>query len=190
MKKILMLMFMLSCRQMLMAQALVQDFKLTNVANTEWVSLASFPSARGYAIIFTSNACPYDEYYRDRIRALVNTYPGKIQFILINSHPDVEENVNAMKAAYLTWNLSVPYLADKDQLAMDSFAARKSPECFLVKSENGKYRVVYSGALDDNPQAAQQVVDSYLKSAIEALLSNQAIAQPSNRAAGCAIRRK
>ena len=47
-----------------------------------------------------------------------------------------------------------------------------------------------AGALDDNPQAAQQVADSYLKRAIEALLANQAIAEPSNRAAGCAIRKK
>jgi len=34
------------------------------------------------------------------------------------------------------------------------------------------------------------VADSYLQSSIEALLANQAIAQPSNRAAGCAIRKK
>ena len=180
MKKNLLLLLTLTCLQPLMAQVLVQDFKLTNVANNESVSMASFQSCSGYAIIFTSNACPYDEYYRDRIKTLVNAYQGKIQFILINSHPDPEENTN----------ITVPYLADKDQLAMDCFAARKSPECFLVKSEAGKYRILYSGALDDNPQVAQQVADSYLKRAIEALLANQAIAQPSNRAAGCAMRKK
>ncbi|MCE2934585.1 MAG: hypothetical protein ACK5V5_13830 [Cyclobacteriaceae bacterium] len=190
MKKNIVFLLALTCLQPLMAQVLVQDFKLTNVANNEWVSMASFQSCSGYAIIFTSNACPYDEYYRDRIKTLVNAYQGKIQFILINSHPDPEENTNAMKAAYQTWNITVPYLADKDQQAMDCFAARKSPECFLVKSEAGKYRILYSGALDDNPQAAQQVADSYLQSSIEALLANQAIAQPSNRAAGCAIRKK
>jgi hypothetical protein len=174
MKKNIVFLLALTCLQPLMAQVLVQDFKLTNVANNEWVSMASFQSCSGYAIIFTSNACPYDEYYRDRIKTLVNAYQGKIQFILINSHPDPEENTNAMKAAYQTWNITVPYLADKDQQAMDC----------------GKYRILYSGALDDNPQAAQQVADSYLQSSIEALLANQAIAQPSNRAAGCAIRKK
>ena len=190
MKNFALLVLVIGSLQPLKAQVLVQDFKLTNVANNEMVSMASFQSCSGYAVIFTSNACPYDDYYRERIKALVSAYQGKIQFILINSHPEAEERAEEMKTAYAAWNLPVPYLADKDQQAMDCFAARKSPECFLVKNEGGKFKVVYSGALDDSPQASQQVAEAYLQNAIDAFLGNRAVTPSSTRAAGCAIRKK
>jgi hypothetical protein len=172
------------------AQTPVADFKLTNVVDGQPVSLSSYPTCSALAIVFTSNACPYDGYYTARIKDLIDTYQGKVQFILINSFQEAEESIDKMKAAYSRWGLPVPYLADKDQSVMNSLGARKSPEVFLLKPSNGKYTVVYSGAIDDNPQVATAVTQPYLKNMIDKTLAGQKVDSPSSRAIGCTIRKK
>lgn len=170
------------------AQTEIKDFSLTNVKDGKQVSLSNYKSSTAIAVIFTSHECPFDNYYKDRLKELVNTYSGKIQFLFINSNQEVEENVAQMAIHYS--DLPIPYLADKDQKAMDAFGARKSPEAFLLATVNGKFNIVYSGAIDDNPQAATDVNQHFLKSAIDKLLAGQKVDTPMQRAAGCTIRRK
>ena len=172
------------------AQTPVQNFKLTNVMDGSTVSLESYPTCTGLGILFTSNACPYDGYYTARIKDLIDTYQGKIQFLLINSFQEAEEGVDKMKDVYTRWGLPVPYLTDKEQEAMVCLGAKKSPEVFLLKNMNGKYTVVYNGAIDDNPQVASAVTQPYLKTAIDKMLAGQKIDPPMVRAVGCSIRKK
>ncbi len=174
----------------LTAQPPVQNFTLTNVADGTTISLNSYPACSGLAIIFTSNVCPFDNYYFDRIKNLINSYPEKIQFLLINSFQEPEESADKMKTAYSHWNLPVPYLSDKEHVAMDCLGAKKSPEVFLLSGASGKYKVIYSGAIDDNPQSAPAVTVQYLKSAIDKLLAGQKNDVATVRAVGCTIRRK
>ncbi|MDZ7647240.1 MAG: hypothetical protein U5K54_08685 [Cytophagales bacterium] len=58
-------------------------------------------------------------------------------------------------------DLPIPYLADKDQKVMETFGARKSPEVFLLSTVTGKVTVVYNGAIDDNPQTANDVRQTF-----------------------------
>lgn len=189
MNRILFLLFAIGSFS-LSAQTPIQNFTLTNVADGATISLDGYPTCSGMVIIFTSNVCPYDGYYTARIKHLVTTYQGKIQFLLINSYQEPEESADKMKAAYDGWTLPVPYLVDKDQVAMQCLGAKKSPEVFLLKNTGGKYTVVYSGALDDNAQASVAVTETYLRSAIDKLLAGQTIATPAVRAVGCTIRKK
>lgn len=168
----------------------VQDFSLVNVADGRSVSLSSFQNCVGIAAIFTSNECPYDIKYLDRIRALNEQYKGSIQFLLINSHLDEQENQKAMSNAYAQWAISVPYLSDKEQMAMDCMNARKSPEAFLLKKSGSAYTIVYSGPIDDNPLVDSDVNNPYLKKAIDQLIKGDKIAAANLRAAGCTIRKK
>ncbi len=172
------------------AQTPVQNFKLTNVVDGSVVSLESYPTCSGLTIVFTGNACPYDGYYTERIKDFITTYQGKIQFLLVNSFQEAEEAADKMKDAHSSWGLPVPYLADKAQEAMVCLGAKKSPEVFLLKNMNGKYTVVYSGAIDDNPQVASAVTQFYLKTAIDKMLAGQKIDLPMVRAVGCSIRKK
>ncbi|NOT74486.1 MAG: redoxin domain-containing protein [Cyclobacteriaceae bacterium] len=172
------------------SKAQVRNFSLTNVVDGSTVSLESYPSCSGMVIVFTSNACPYDKYYTARLKHLITTYQGKIQFLLINSYTEPEESADKMKAAYDGWTLPVPYLADKDQVAMECLTARKSPEVFLLKSINGKYEVVFSGAIDDNAQVSAAVSETYLRASIDKLLAGQKIELTNVRPVGCTIRKK
>ena len=87
-------------------------------------------------------------------------------------------------------DINVPYLADKDQVAMNALGVKKSPEVFLLKYSGGKFTIAYNGAIDDNPQVAKDVNQKFLKDAIDKMLGGQKIEVASNRAVGCSIRRK
>lgn len=166
----------------------VTDFTLTNVMNGKTVSLSEYKSSKGVLVIFIGHSCPYDTYYTSRINALINEYNSKTPVLLVNAHP--KETVEQMTAYGKAQNLSVPYLADKEQLAMTSLAAEKSPSAFLLKNEGGKWNIVYEGAIDDNPQVEAQVKVQHLKNAIEAVLNGGVISEKEIRPVGCSIRGK
>lgn len=174
MKTLALLFFACTC-------ALAQNQPLTNVATGQTVSIRDFKGAKNVVVIFTSNVCAYDGYYSDRIKSLFATYGASVQFILVNSYLEPEESAEKMKTKYDLWSFDVPYLADKDQAWMKTFGAKKSPEVFVLDSN---LAVIYSGAIDDNPQLANGVKESYLKK----VLDGQKVAN--TRAVGCSIRSK
>ena len=166
----------------------VQDFSLTNVRDGKTVSLSSYSSTKLVAVVFTSHECPFDNYYKERLKELISAYSGKAQFLLINSNLEGEENAEQMSIHYT--DLPVPYLADKDQLVMTSIGAKKTPEVFLLTNSGGKFTIAYSGAIDDNPQSSKDVRNYFLKNAIDNLLAGTKPTSASERASGCTIRRK
>ena len=166
----------------------VNNFSLLNVKDNKNVSLSNFTSVSVIVIIFTSQECPFDNYYKDRLKELIQTYAGKVQFLLINSNAEIEESADQMAIHYT--DLHVPYLADKEQAVMMNLGAKKTPEAFIITSKGGKFMVAYNGALDDNPQAAQDVRNYFLKDAIENTLRGQKVEPSTQRATGCTLRKK
>ncbi len=170
--------------------AQVPNFTLTNVVNGKTISLDTYPSCSGILIVFTTNACPYDEYYRTRINKISNDYQDKVPVLLINSSIDAAESAESMTKKAQQLGITIPYLADKDQTVMQSLGATKSPQVFLLKNSGGKFSVVYAGAIDDNAQVEKDVHQSYLKDAIDIMLTNQKIETAEVRPVGCALRKK
>lgn len=168
----------------------VQDFKLVNVLNGNTVSLGTYPSCEGLIIIFTSNACPYDEYYRARINKLSRDYQDKVPVLLVNSLIDPNESADAMVKKAQQAGISLPYLADKDQTLMSALGATKSPAVYLLKNDGGKFTIVYKGAIDDNAQVEADVRHHHLKDAVDIMLANQTVQTPEVRPVGCTIRKK
>lgn len=168
----------------------VGNFSLENVLNNQTVSPATYPSCDGLVIIFTSNSCPYDEYYRSRIVKLSQAYNARVPFLLVNSSPDAAESKENMVKKAKQANFTIPYLADKDQTLMSSLDAKKTPEVFLLKNVNGKFNVVYRGAIDDNAQVEADVRQHYLKDAIDIMLNNKKIETQEVRPAGCNLKKK
>jgi AhpC/TSA family len=172
------------------AQSQIKSFTLTDVSGGSVVSLDQYTSSAGVVVLFTSNACPYDTYYTERLASLVNSYSGRIPFLLVNAHLDPEESEENMKAKASGWSFKAPYLADKNQVAMSALGARRSPEAFLLKPEKGSFVVLYSGAIDDNPQEPGAVTTQHLRNAIDSLLAGKLITHHQERAVGCSIRKK
>jgi hypothetical protein len=160
------------------AHAQVPNFTLTNTVNGKSISLDTYPSCAGIVIVFTTNACPYDD------------YQDKVPVLLINSSIDAAESNDNMTKKAQQLGITIPYLADKDQAVMQNLGATKSPQVFLLKNAGGKFSVVYSGAIDDNAQVEKDVRQSYLKDAIDIMLTNQTIETAEVRPVGCALRKK
>ncbi len=167
----------------------IQNFTLTNAADGKEVSLESYASSPGVVIIFTTNGCPYDGYYLNRIKALATQYNSKIPVLLVNSSTEATESVDQMKNYADQCKLPVPYLADKDQKLLSSLNPRKSPEGILLQKSGADFKVVYRGAIDDNAQSEKEVKVSYLKDAITKLLAGQKIEVADVRPVGCSIKK-
>jgi len=168
----------------------VGNFTLNNVVNGKPVSLETYPSCAGIAIIFTSNTCAFDEYYRGRISRLSTDYSDRVPVLLVNSGVEAGESEESMLKKATQLNLKVPYLADKDQSLMKQLGATRTPQVFLLKNNGGSFAIVYRGAIDDNAQVEADVRNAYLKDAIDILLTNQTIQTPEVRPMGCTIRKK
>jgi len=172
------------------AHAQVPNFSLTNVMDGKTVSLDNYSGNNGVLIIFTSNTCPYDEYYRSRITKISKEFGDRVPLLLVNSNVDATETNEAMTKKGRQLGLSVPYLSDKDQTLMQGLKATKSTHCFLLKNTGGKFVIFYNGALDDNAQVEADVRAPYLRDAITAMLNNQPLAMAEVRPVGCNIKRK
>ena len=167
----------------------IQNFELVNVVNNQKISLETYPSCQGIVLVFTSNSCPYDDYYRKRIADITANYRDRVPLLLVNSHPEPEESREQMAAKARQLGLQAPYLADKDQTLMTALNVRKSPEAILLKNQNGKFSVVYRGAIDDNAQVEADVHHHYLQDAIDIMLNSQQIATPVVRPVGCNLKK-
>jgi len=175
---------------MISAQTPVKNFALVDVISGNLISLDSYASSPGVVVLFTGNECPFDIYYMNRLASLITKYSSRVPFLLVNAHLDPEDSEEKMKTKASSWPFRAPYLVDKDQVAMAALGARRTPEVFLLKSVKGNFEILYSGAIDDNPQEEAAVTSAYLRDAIENMLSGKQVAHRHVRASGCSIRKK
>lgn len=171
------------------AQKVVEDFTLKNVINGQNVSLSTYPACSGVVIIFTSNSCPYDDYYKNRIQKITKDYTDNVPVILVNALLDANESPEQMVKKAQQSGYTVPYLADKDQILLQRLGASKTPYAVLLKNTGGKFTTFYSGALDDNAQVENDVHQHYLNDAIQAMLNGKTPVADT-RPVGCTIRKK
>ncbi len=195
MKKIILLLsaFAVFSIHMLQAQTKkVENFSLPDAVSGQQVSLADFANRKAVVVLFTSNFCPYSKLYEERFSSLVKAYAGQdVAFIMINPNDPAEsrdDSMEAMKEKAQSWGLNIPYLADKNQQVASQFGASKTPEVFVLSNKPNRFAVAYSGAIDDNPQVAQDVSQKYLKQAIDAVLSSKIVNTPNKRPVGCMIK--
>jgi hypothetical protein len=189
MKSSLLFLLIVGCSRT-MGQGISGSIELLNVNDGNATVINPCANCKGVVVIFTSLACAYDQHYRERIKAIVKKYSGRVSFFLINANPGSEESEAKMEEAYKTWDMSIPFLTDKKQLAMSVFNVKRTPEAVLLKSEKGTLKIIYQGAIDDNPQVHHDTGKNYLDDAIAAILSGKLPAVASERAIGCTIRKK
>lgn len=170
----------------------VENFILEDVRSGEFYSLNDLREKRGVVVVFSSNYCPYSKLYEERLKKLNRTY-SSIQFLLINSNDpekQVKESKTYMRERAEEENFPFPYLADKNQRVARMFNARKNPCAFLLEPvEDGRFKVVYKGAIDDNPQVPSDVHNYYLKNAIERLISGKEPPRDYVMPTGCLIKK-
>lgn len=172
----------------------VADFKLENV-NGRDVSLANYGDAKGFIVVFTCNTCPYAKAYESRIMDLDRKYASKgFPVIAINPNDVEKQPGDSMEEMIKVSNnkgYTFPYLRDDSQEVAKAFGATKTPHMYILNKESsGKLKVEYIGAIDDSPNDASDVSETYVEDAINSLLDGSKPKVTEKRAIGCTIKWK
>lgn len=169
------------------------DFKLKNV-DGNYVSMADYPDAKGFIVIFTCNHCPYAVAYEDRMIAIDKKYKEK-GFPMIAINPNDPEVVPAdsfekMQERSKEKGFTFPYLFDDGQKVYPVYGATRTPHVYLLERRGGDLYVAYIGAIDDNYRDASAVEEKFLENAIAALMAGEKPDPDFTRAIGCTIKVK
>ena len=121
--------------------------------------------------ILLKKNCPYTQIYNDRIKNLIQSYQ-KILFINLG-----DQQFPSSK------NL-IQY-HDNRKHVQYALKAKKNPSVYFYHKSYGEFQLNYWGAIDDNPQLAEDVRHDYLKEAIESTLTGKSYYFKESRAVGC-----
>lgn len=170
------------------------DFSLKNI-DGKTVSMADYPDAKGFVVIFTCNHCPFAKAYEDRIINIDKRYK-KLGYPVIAINPNdpevvPEDSYENMKVRAKDKGFTFPYLMDEKQEVFKLYGATRTPHVFLLqKNDNNKLVVKYIGTIDDNYQDPQAVQQNYLSNAIDMLLAGKDPDPNFTKAIGCTIKVK
>ena len=165
------------------------DVKMKDVSGKE-ITLKDAIKKNGLLVMFSCNTCPYVIKNQERTNAISEyALKNNIGVVLINSNEAYrsgEDSYDAMKSYAKDQGYKWHYVVDKNSVVADAFGANRTPENFLFNKEG---KLVYHGAIDDNPSDATAVKRNHLKEAINELAANKEISVKTSRSVGCTIKR-
>jgi peroxiredoxin len=165
------------------------EIKLKDVSGKE-VSLKDARRTNGLLVMFSCNTCPYVIKNQQRTKEICQyALDNKIGVILVNSNEaqrQEDDSFDAMKEYAQKQEYNWYYVIDKNSEVADAFGAKRTPENFLFNKEG---KLVYHGAIDDNPSDPSNVSRKHLKEAINELLNGKEITVKTSRSVGCSIKR-
>lgn len=168
------------------------DFSLINTVDDKKYSLQDLKSEKATVIMFICNHCPFVLHVNDGIVKLANDYQSKeVSFIAISSN-DVEnypdDAPDKMKEIAAKLAYPFPYLYDETQDVAKAYQAACTPDFYIF---DGELSCVYRGQLDaSRPDSGIPVTGEDLRSALDCVLSGQAVSSDQRPSLGCNIKWK
>lgn len=166
------------------------DHKMQNIPGGT-VTLRDAMQENGLLVMFSCNTCPYVVKNQQRtVQIASEALQQKIGVVLINSNEAErgdDDSIEAMKKYAKQQGYRWPYVVDAGSKMADAFGAKRTPECYLF-NKNGK--LVYHGAIDDNPSNETAVKRQHLKEAMKEMRTGRQVSISESRSIGCAIKRK
>jgi thioredoxin-related protein len=165
------------------------ELKLMDITGKE-ITLKSAMKENGLLVMFSCNTCPVVIKNQGRAKEICQYSQSKnVGVVLLNSNEanrDGEESLNAMKSYAKAQAYNWFYAVDKNNELADAFGASRTPECFLF-DKSGK--LVYHGAIDDNPNDQGSVNRHHLKEAINEITNGKDVSVKETKSVGCNIKR-
>lgn len=163
--------------------------KMKDVSGKD-VSIKDAAKKNGVLVMFSCNTCPYVVKNEERTVA-IGEYAQKqdVGIIILNSNEaqrGSEDSYDKMKKYATDKKYSWNYVVDKNNEIADAFGANRTPECFLFDKN---LKLVYHGAIDDNPTDDSKVTRQHLKEAINELVAGKEVSVKESRSVGCTIKR-
>lgn len=165
------------------------EMKMKDISGSE-VSLKDAKTSKGLLVMFSCNTCPYVIKNQGRTYEACKYAQGSgIGVAILNSNEaqrSDDDSYNAMKEYAKQQGYNWNYLVDQNSAMADAFGAKRTPECFLF---DGSGKLVYHGAIDDNPSDASAVSRKHLVAAIDELLAGKEVSVKESKSVGCGIKR-
>lgn len=165
----------------------IAPFSLADGAGTRW-SFAEHRASKAFVVVFLGTECPVNNQYLPTLVQLHRDYaPKGVTFVGINSN--VQDAATRVFAHARANGLPFPVLKDSANVVADDFAARRTPEAFVVTPER---RIVYQGRIDDQIGVGfrrKAPTRRDVAVALDELLAGKPVAQPLTDAPGCLIGR-
>lgn len=165
------------------------DVKMQDVSG-KMTSIKDAAKANGVLVMFSCNTCPYVLKNQDRtVEIAAYALQKDLGVIVLNSNEAYrtkDDSFDAMKAYAKDQKYKWSYVVDKNHEIADAFGANRTPEVFIFDKN---MKLVYHGAIDDNPSDATAVKRSHLKMAINELTEGKDISVKESKSVGCSIKR-
>jgi len=166
-----------------------ESVQLKDISGEE-ITLKEVKKEKGLLVMFTCNTCPYVIKNQQRTKDICNYAKTKgLGVVLVNSNAgarDGGDSFEAMKEYAKAQGYQCNYVMDNGTTLADAFGAARTPEVYVFDATN---KLVYKGAIDDNPGDASAVKKQHLKSAIDAVLTGQDVSVKESKSVGCSIKR-
>lgn len=165
------------------------EVKMKDVSGKE-ISLQQAKTGKGLLVMFSCNTCPYVIKNQSRTYEACKYAQGNgIGVAILNSNEakrNDDDSYDDMKAYATQQGYNWHYLVDNNSAMADAFGANRTPECFLF---DGEGKLVYHGAIDDNPSDASAVSRKHLLAAIDEMNAGKEISVKESKSVGCSIKR-
>jgi thioredoxin-related protein len=165
------------------------EHKLTDISGKE-ITLKTTAKENGLLVMFSCNSCPVVINNQSRTNEICKyAQDKKLGVVLLNANEgnrSSSESIGSMKAYAREQGYQWYYAVDKNNELADAFGATRTPECFLF-DKTGK--LVYHGAIDDNPNDESSVGRKHLQEAVNEVTGGKDVSIKTSRSVGCAIKR-
>lgn len=171
---------------------LAPSFSLPEPLTGRTLNLEDCRGEKGIVVIFMCNHCPFVVHVLDGIIAMANDYSSQgLGFVAISSNDPIthpQDGPEAMAALAASQHFSLPYLYDDTQSVAKAYDAACTPDFYLF---NDELHCVYRGQMDGSrPGNNEPVTGKRLRAAMDALLTDQKIAEEQYPSIGCNIKWK
>ena len=163
--------------------------KMKDVSGKQF-SLSDAAKDNGVLVMFSCNTCPYVIKNQARTIAICDfAQKMNVGVILLNSNEaqrNSDDSFDEMRSYAIDQKYNWKYVVDKNNEIADAFGANRTPECYLFDKNQ---KLVYHGAIDDNPSDENAVTQQHLRNAISLTAAGKEVVIKETRSVGCSIKR-
>lgn len=168
------------------------DFKLKGTDGEEH-SLESFRDKKAILLVFTCNHCPFAKDKMPVLNQIAEDY-DEVAVVGINANDAdnyPEDSFEKMKDLVSQGKVKYDaYLRDETQQVAKDYGAVCTPDPYLFKNEDGEFRLVYHGRLDDALTPEDEAEKHHMREVIEAVLDGEEVEKEFLPSQGCSIKWK
>lgn len=166
----------------------IPDFVLPD-SSGKATAFSDFGDAKQVVVVFLGTQCPIGNAYVPVLNDLQKRYGDQgVQVVAINSN--LADNAEAVAKHVKDFSIGFPVLFDDRQVVADIFAARRTPEAFVL---DRRRNIRYVGRIDDRfgyTYKRAKARRNDLEEALKELVAGSEVSVAETEPAGCIITRK